>query len=465
MKKRAVTGTMLIVVLSLLLSAAAGAVSLYLRQVDTARQSLRELLEMTDALSEGAGAGEVSAAFRAAAPDKRLTLVAADGTVLADTQGETTEDHAGRPEIRQALESGWGEITRTSATVGYPMLYLAKRFADGTVGRAAMPLSSVDALVRESLPPLLIAAALALVMAWALARRLAAELVRPLNAVGAALREALDGHETASLEAQEVDEELRPVLRRIAQLVEQLRESLRQVRAERDKVRRAEDVRAQFTANVSHELKTPLTSIKGFSDMLAQGMVKDEADQRRFASMIGVETDRLIALINDVLEISELDSAAIDAPQETASPLAAARQVAELLTPAAEQRGARIEVSGADGEARLPADRLKEVLMNLVDNALKYGKEQGGTVEVTVTREGEEMVLCVSDDGIGIPEEAQGHVFERFYRVDKGRSRRSGGTGLGLAIVKHICQLYGGSVEVRSALGEGSTFTVRLPAA
>ncbi len=571
MKKRITAGTMVIVVLALLLSAVAGGFGIYLRQLDAARQSLHELLSLAQTRYDPADPLGMAEDFHAAAPDKRLTLIAPDGTVLADTGGEVTENHADRPEFKEAAATGWGEITRASATLGCPMLYVAKRFPDGAVGRAAMPLSSVDALVWAGMPPVLLGALAALVLAFALSRSMAGRLVEPLRAVENALREALEGRESAGLEEYRADEELRPILRTLRELTGRLGESLRQVKAERDKaelildsmdeglllldeeenilavnraarellrlgpegergasvllrghrlrqgldtarregttvvldlhdpalgegelrffltpvtgreygdrpvgaavlitdvteLKKAERARSEFTANVSHELKTPLTSIKGFSEMLAGGMVKDPTDQQRFLTLIGVEVDRLISLINDVLEISELESVRIREPDETASPLETARETADLLSDQARSKNIAVYVSGDEGLARIAPHRLKELLLNLMENAVKYGKEGGG-VEVKTLREGDHMTVTVRDDGIGIPPGALEHVFERFYRVDKGRSRQSGGTGLGLAIVKHIAELCGGTVTVESTLGRGSTFTVTLPAA
>ena len=571
MKRRLTAGTMLIVVLALLVSTAVGVWSLHQREMDTARQSLHELLNMVDAQNQITDPQRALEVFAAAAPAKRLTLISPDGSVLLDTDSDTRENHANRPEFQQALAAGWGEATRPSETVGVPLLYVAKTFTDGVVGRAAMSLSSIDTLVRSGLIPLLIASGVALLLAFLLSGRMARRLLEPLNAVGDALQGVLDGGTTAGeLERYQADDELRPILRYLEKLIGRLGEYLDQVKAERDKVglildcmdeglilldegdnilainraarelfglpegerdggiqvllrgrkirqamteahqnhtpavldftdpalgdrelriflspvsgrryegenvgtsvlisdvtelKKAEGIRSQFTANVSHELKTPLTSIKGFTDMLSTGMVQSPEDQKRFLTMIGVEVDRLIDLINDILELSELESVAIEQAGETASPLDTAREVEKLLAPEAGKAQVSLSVCGEPGLARIASGRLKELLMNLMENAVKYS-EPGGEVEVVVTKGAGTMTITVADNGIGIPPEAQERVFERFYRVDRGRARKNGGTGLGLAIVKHICQLYGGSVTLDSAPGRGSTFTVTLP--
>lgn len=229
-------------------------------------------------------------------------------------------------------------------------------------------------------------------------------------------------------------------------------------------LKRAEGIRSEFTANVSHELKTPLTSIKGFTDMLASGMVVSQEDQKRFLTMISVEVDRLIDLINDILKLSELESVAIAQGEETSDALDAANEVAAFLAPVAEKAGVALSVSGEHVSAAIPYDRLKELLLNLMENGIKYN-EPGGTVTASLEKENEMVRITVTDTGIGIPEESCSRVFERFYRVDKGRARKNGGTGLGLAIVKHIVVLYGGRMALQSELGKGSTFTVCLPKA
>ncbi|MEG1879384.1 MAG: ATP-binding protein, partial [Pseudoflavonifractor sp.] len=221
-------------------------------------------------------------------------------------------------------------------------------------------------------------------------------------------------------------------------------------------------IRAEFTANVSHELKTPLTSIKGFTDMLSTGMVASPEDQKRFLTMIGVEADRLIELINDILKLSELESVSIDRCAEHSDLLAAAQSAQSLLAEHAKELGVSVTVEGAAVRAAIPAGRLKELLLNLMENGVKYN-EPGGRVEVKISAGDGSAMAVISDTGIGIPAEAQQRIFERFYRVDKGRARKNGGTGLGLAIVKHIAQLYGGTVTLQSEPGKGSTFTVILP--
>ena len=572
MKKRIIGATLLTVVFALLISNVVGILMFRNREMDAAQNTLQELLVLMDAQSAITEPEALAQQFHAAAPDKRLTIIDTDGTVLADTDADasTLEDHNSRPEVAQAEATGWGEAVRQSDTMGTSMLYVAKRFADGMIGRASMPLSSIDTLVMSGVWGFVIASVTALLLAFLLARRTANRIVSPLNSVGIALQGVLDGKKTPGLEGLQADNELRPILRYIDKLMEQLGGYIQSITDERDKVslildcmdeglilldtegkvlainraartlfgfsedeqddgallvtrsrrlreaihdcqekhssimldvdaltedarslrmfvspvsgrqyegqavgtsilisdvtelKKAEGIRSEFTANVSHELKTPLTSIKGFTDMLSSGMVTSPADQKRFITMIGVEVDRLIDLINDILKLSELESVAIDQTQERSDVLEAAKDTASLLEPSAKAAGVTLAVEGASATVAVPMSRLKELLFNLMGNGIKYS-ENGGTVSTRIAIQDGKAVISVQDNGIGIPEEDQSRVFERFYRVEKGRARKNGGTGLGLAIVKHITQLYGGTVGLESAVGKGSTFTVTLP--
>ena len=573
MKKRIIGATLLTVVFALLISNVVGVLMFRSREMDAARSTLQELLELMDAQSAITEPEALMEQFHAAAPDKRLTIIDTDGTVLADTDADASqlEDHNSRPEVIDAERSGWGEAARHSDTLGTSMFYVAKRFADGMIGRAAMPLSSINSLVMSGVWGFLIASIAALLLAFLLSHRTANRIITPLNSVGGALQGVLDGKKTPGLEDLQADDELRPILRYIDKLMDQLGGYIQSITAERDKVslildcmdeglilldeegkvlainraarilfgfpeggeqedgallltrsrrlreaihdcqekhssimldvdaltedarslrlfvspvsgrqyegqpvgtsilvsdvtelKKAEGIRSEFTANVSHELKTPLTSIKGFTDMLSSGMVTSPADQKRFITMIGVEVDRLIDLINDILKLSELESVAIDQTEERSAVLDAAHDTASLLEPSAKAAGVTLAVEGESVTVGVPMSRLKELLFNLMGNGIKYS-ENGGTVTTRVRVEDGKAVISVEDHGIGIPEEDQSRVFERFYRVEKGRARKNGGTGLGLAIVKHITQLYGGTVGLESQVGKGSTFTVILP--
>lgn len=419
MKKKLTISIFLIAALSVVLSAVVGIWTFRQKELDTARSNLTELLALMDAQNYETWTEELLAQFSKAAPEKRLTILSPDGTVLGDTDKESRENHATRPEVMQAKENGVGEDVRRSATTGVYTIYVARVFTDGYVGRAAMALSSVNALVAQTAVGLIVAAVLSLVLAFVLASRLATTTAKPV--------------EEAEVAVRQVDETL-------------------------------QSARSEFTANVTHELKTPLTSIKGFTDMLSSGMVTKPEDQKRFLTMISVEVDRLSTLVDDILTVSELETVAGATGTERAALMDITHQVATILQPQAEKAGVKLNVTGGEVEACIAPDRFKEVAINLMENAIKYNRP-GGRVTVTVGMAEGMARFVVADTGIGIPEESQSRVFERFYRVDKGRSRAAGGTGLGLAIVKHIVALYEGRIKLASVVGSGTTVSVTLPLA
>ncbi|MGN0985271.1 MAG: ATP-binding protein [Candidatus Enterenecus sp.] len=224
----------------------------------------------------------------------------------------------------------------------------------------------------------------------------------------------------------------------------------------------AERNRREFTANVSHELKTPLQSIIGSAELLENGLVKEE-DVPRFVGHIRQEAARLVTLVEDIIRLSQLDEGD-EMPREDVELLALAGEAAASLEEAARAAGVTIAVEGEETHVSGVRRLLSEVICNLCDNAVKYNVP-GGSVTVTVSGDETSAVLSVKDTGIGIPPEHQGRVFERFYRVDKSHSKASGGTGLGLSIVKHAVQYHGGTLELQSQEGRGTTVTVRLPKA
>jgi len=222
----------------------------------------------------------------------------------------------------------------------------------------------------------------------------------------------------------------------------------------------SERVRQDFAANVSHELKTPLTSIYGYAQLIENDMTKDDNDIKKYVGHITKEAARLVGLINDTLALSELETITIDESVETVDVKSAAREVEDMLRSKLEENGSVMEITG---EAVMTAnpDRIKQLLLNLCDNAVKYSKP-GMNVDVTLSQEGNDICIMVGDMGIGVPDDEKDRIFERFYRAKNAGGAKVCGTGLGLAIVKHIAQLYGGEVSVKDASGGGSVFTVRM---
>ncbi|MEZ2458037.1 two-component system histidine kinase PnpS [Salinicoccus roseus] len=229
-------------------------------------------------------------------------------------------------------------------------------------------------------------------------------------------------------------------------------------------IRRLEKMRSDFVANVSHELKTPVTSVRGFSETLMSGEVTDEETTKQFLKIIHDESQRLDRLIRDLLNLSKIERQKMPLNLETLNMTALVHEVSVTLQGAIEEKRTRLVLPHPSKDVYLQGDedRLRQIILNLVGNGINYTAE-GGTVTVSLKENVEKVRLIIKDDGIGIPEESLPRIFERFYRVDRARSRHSGGTGLGLAIVKHLIESHHGEIEVESREGEGTTFTVILP--
>lgn len=376
--------------------------------------------------------------------DVRVTLVGTDGTVLYDNQNSVASmpNHADRPEIAEALADGTGSAERDSETSGYVSIYRAIRLANGNVLRLAVDRDGAAAAVRHDL--LLVCAVVLVIIAvcWAASRLVADRLVSPILAI-----------DPAEPDAAVTYVEIEPLVERISEQVEELRG--------------ADLMRREFTSNVTHELKTPLSSISGASELIRDGIARPE-DVPEFAGRIYDEAHHMTELVNDILTLSKLDEsersgdASLLGAPEPVNLLHVAREVATRLAPVAEKTGVSITAAGeacvVQGYPRL----LDELVYNLCDNAIRYNHE-GGWVDVSVSLEDECPLLVVADSGSGIPTEQQAKVFERFYRGEQSRSRETGGTGLGLAIVKHAATLHGAALTLDSEPGRGTTVCVRFP--
>ena len=231
------------------------------------------------------------------------------------------------------------------------------------------------------------------------------------------------------------------------------------------RIKSLEQVRREFVANVSHELRTPLTIINGYLETLADGGLDDRAMTESAIGVMVKHADRLGRLVDDLLTISRAESRSVPLETQRLDLRELLRHVVEQLDELIRRQAAAVRITSADGDLSLEADavRLEQVFLNLLENALKYGNRPGLSVDLYVERAGPNIHVQVTDNGPGIPHEDLEHIFERFYRVHKDRSRETGGTGLGLSIVKNVVQAHSGTVSVRSRPGEGSTFTVVLP--
>ena len=368
----------------------------------------------------------------------RVTWIAADGEVLYDSEYELPIANQGDlDEVRLALQDGHGQGIRTSTSSGESTMYYALRCGDGTVLRLSRPMSSVGSALLP-LGPFVTLLLVMLIVSAALSMRAARQIVRPINDIN------LDRPST-------VYPELAPLVDKISEQ----RSTIQQEVSQREQLRR------EFSANVSHELKTPLTSISGFAELMEQGMVSDD-EIRGFSHDIYKESQRLIALIDDIIKLSQLDEDAVVPKREEIDLYELVADVLDVLKPAAERQGVSLEQSGDHVTVTGVYQLLDEMVYNLCDNAVKYNKP-GGAVHVHTESDGHKTCVKVSDDGIGIPQEHQGRVFERFYRVDKSHSKEIGGTGLGLSIVKHGALFHNAEVELWSEPGVGTSVTITFP--
>ncbi len=367
----------------------------------------------------------------------RITLVGPDGKAICDNYADVKDmgNHKNRPEIKEALKTGTGQAVRNSQTIGKSAFYYAVRLDNGNVLRISKEVSSMTGILISTVPRLVALSILLFIACILLSHALTKSIVKPIEE----LAQNLDGPAM-----YHVYEELEPYVTTI--------------RTQHEDIIRNANMRQEFTANVSHELKTPLTSISGYSELIENGIATGD-DVQRFAKEIHKSSNRLLTLINDIIRLSELDVTTEDIMEELDISEMAANSV-EMLQMAAEKHQIRISFSGEKQMVMANRQMMDELIYNLCDNAIRYNNP-GGRVDVSVYREVDRTVLEVKDNGIGIPEKDQERIFERFYRVDKSRSKSTGGTGLGLAIVKHIIALHDNvRLELRSKLGEGTTVYV-----
>ena len=382
--------------------------------------------------------------------DYRITWITADGTVLYDNEADTSvmENHLEREEIRQALAEGQGESARYSRTLSEKQLYFAQRLPDGSVLRLAATQATVWRLLLGLALPVVAVIAAALALSFILASRLSKRILEPINSI--------DPDNPGQYVGRIGYAEVEPLLQR-------LDHQKAQIMADKAELEKTSRIRQEFTANVSHELKTPLHVISGYAELIESGMVKPE-DVRPFAGKIRSESGRMTKLVEDIIDLTKLDSGGIGMQWETADLYVIAENAADSLEAEAEAANVTLALEGDHASLNGIQQYLYSIVYNLCDNAIKYSAG-GGRVTVRTEDLPDCVRLSVSDAGIGIPPEYQDRVFERFYRVDKSRSKAVGGTGLGLSIVKHAARLHRASIGLQSAPGRGSTFTVTFPKA
>ena len=381
--------------------------------------------------------------------DIRVTLINENGDAVFDTSADVSalENHNERPEVIGAFANGEGQAARKSSTLGKTAYYYALRTGDGSVLRVAKESSSLTPIIM-SIAPLLAGLLMLLIFVSILfSRYLTNNILKPIRQIAA---------NADNVSEDEIYPELRPFVKKIQE--------------QHNEIMKDANMRQEFTANVSHELKTPLTAISGYSELLENGMIPTD-QVPTYARQIRKNSDRLLTLINDVIRLSELDAVRSEV-SETVSLTDIARQCLDTLEYKADQQNVTLHLSATceppragGGEARCMAvgdpQMYEELIYNLCDNAVRYNNPNGH-VYVTLREKEDEILLSVRDTGIGIPKIDQERIFERFYRVDKSRSKQTGGTGLGLAIVKHIVEHIDARIELESETGMGTDIRVRF---
>ncbi len=377
--------------------------------------------------------------------DYRVTLISNDGTVLYDSlvNFDKTENHLEREEVKEAFESGYGESVRYSDTLSEKQYYYAKLLSDGSVLRLSGEQNTIWTLMLGFAQPICIVILIAIVISFALAIRLSKKIVEPINEI------ELDSPD--KYRKNDEYKEIKPLLDRLAHQQEQIKK-------DKTEIEKTALIRQEFTANVSHELKTPLHVIAGYSELIENGMVREE-DIKPFASKIRAESIRMGSLVEDIINLTNLDSGAKDSERENTDLYRIAQNAMDSLQPAADEKKISLALTGESAMIYGVPSVLYSIVYNLCDNAIKYNSENG-KVNISIENHNDKIILSVSDTGIGISNENKDRIFERFYRVNKSHSKEVGGTGLGLSIVKHGAIIHNAKIEVESEERKGSTFRV-----
>lgn len=372
--------------------------------------------------------------------DIRVTVITPAGNVLYDSNVEVNqlENHSDRPEVKEALKAGRGQSIRTSSTLSKTSFYYALKMESGNVLRLSKESQSYVSFLLQVSPLIGGISVLLFILSMVLSHLLAKSFVRPIER----LADDMEGEQPV----ETAYKELKPLLITIQKQHEDIVKSSK--------------MRQEFTANVSHELKTPLTSISGYSELIENGMAKGK-DVVRFAGEIHTNANRLLTLINDILQLSELDFTDVQEDFAPVDLVKIMQQCVEMLTLNAKKHDITIESNVVDTSCVIQGNSklLEELIYNLLDNAIRYNRE-GGKVFLSLQLEENRPVFRIKDTGIGISKEHQERIFERFYRVDKSRSKATGGTGLGLAIVKHIVVCHEADIEVQSEEEKGTEIIV-----
>lgn len=427
--------SMLVVICVTLLSACAIWMAMfYFKTLDDMKEELKQETIYIQTAMEGYG-GSYLEEMDAAQVHTRITLIDGAGEVIYDSREDeyTLQNHAEREEVKSALQTGKGEALRSSETVRKLTYYYAVLLEDGTVLRTSKTLDNLLPAMFSAIPFMAAVALVMIVLAYFLAKWQTKRLIQPINELD--LENPMEN---------QVYEELTPLLMKM--------ENQRQAKDQIAKMRK------EFSANVSHELKTPLTSISGYAEIMKSGIAKPE-DMTRFSEKIYKEASRLIVLIEDIIKLSKLDEQDVVLEKEEVDLYDLCLETCNRLSFQADKKNVRLELTGEKVSYFGVRQILDEMIYNICENAIKYNVD-GGSVKIWVGNTLQGPRVMVEDTGIGIPEDQQERIFERFYRVDKSHSKETGGTGLGLSIVKHGAIFHNAEIRVESALGKGTKMEI-----
>lgn len=388
----------------------------------------------------------------------RLTILDSEGNVIVDNQVSehlNMENHLQRKEIQKALKEGYGSARRRSGTLNKSMLYVSYMSKNKDyILRIAMPFNGYVSYLVILLPSILLSLGITLILSLILANRFSSTITKPLYEISEELLKLKEDNPEFSFKPYEYSE-LNLIGDTTKRMADAVKQSMKKIEFERM-------VRQEFFTNASHELKTPITSIRGYIELLENNMATNEEMNKEFMARIKKEALNMTVLIDDILMISRLETKEVEVviTQVRICPLVT--ELVASLKPLAGENDVTIEMNCKPITINANHGQMKDLFSNLIVNAIKYNKP-GGKVKIIVTKEGNNAIFIVEDTGVGIPDKSKQRIFERFYRVDKGRSKKMGGTGLGLSIVKHIVNYYNGTIEFDSQIGKGTKFTVRIP--
>ena len=437
MRQRLLNHGSFLVILSVVLTFLAASIVMYDKFSVYMKQGVRDEVEYIRAGIDAAGIDYLQENVKEINVT-RITVTDSNGNVIYESNAEADEmeNHGKRPEMIKAKEKGYGEVIRFSETLSKQTFYCAMRLENGNILRVARTTDSVFMTLFSSFTLLGLITLGILVLEVILVQKQTKDLIKPINELD--LENPLKNVKY---------EELRPLLGRVDQ-------QNRQIVHQMEELKEAEAMRREFSANVSHELKTPLMSISGYAELMMNGMVEQDKVPE-FSGRIYHEASRLSSLVSDIIQLSRLDEKTTDMPFEAVDIYELAEDIVMHLNLAAEKKEIDLSLEGERVVVRGVRQVLYEMFYNIADNAIRY-TDSGGKIRIFAGQKEMHPCYSVEDNGIGIPKNEQKRIFERFYRVDKSHSRQTGGTGLGLSIVKHGAVLHKAKINLESEPGKGT---------